>query len=179
MNVQVNDAREAIRRLAQAVLALVAGAAATNKLWRAVVFPQDDPPWLLIGALLIAFALPLTIWWRQAVRSKSSAVVERTVGLLAVVAGLTLLMFFGAWAGFLLTGPFAGPMSAEATIYFLALSALGSVGSLFLLWSPLLLDGQFFAPAFRRRAWMAGAAALPILFISAVAAGPRLGALFG
>ncbi len=133
--------------------------------------------WLMV-VLLISAALPVTIWWREASQSAASQMAELIASSIAALAGAATLIVASARIGFLLTGPYTGPMSAEATLFFLIGWSLAWLGSLLLLTAPLLLDAAFFPPKFRARAWKTLAVTVPAVALFALSVGARYDWLF-
>lgn len=173
----VNPWREALRRTTQGAMLLLSMPILLGNLRRVLLFPHEERPWLLLCVLPIVAAVPVAMWWREATGSRTSISFEIVVSAIAAVAGFSLFVVVVAWTGYLLSGPYTGPMSAEDTLLGLLICAIAGPGSLVLLLSPLLLDAAFFTPVFRKRAWWTVAVVLPVAVVIALRLGPNLIAL--
>lgn len=131
---------EAGRRLVQFLMVFIPFAVLLSMVWNILTFPQDAHPWLLVLALTVTAAVPISIWWRQFFPTRASSMFRRGVAVLAIVVGLAMFLACLAWIGFLLTGPYSGPMSAEATIYFGTIAVLGATWGLLLAFCMRFLD---------------------------------------
>src|SRR5687768_14311122 len=133
--------RTAFVRLAQFTLFAGTAIPLARQVGLLATFRQDERPWLAIVALAVGCALPVTIWWREHTGSRIATVAERVAASAASLVGGSLFVTFLLFAGWLFTGPYSGPMSAEATIFLLIIAFGTAFGGLLLVVAPLLLDG--------------------------------------
>lgn len=110
------------------------------QLWWVVVFPRDFHPYFRIVLCATAAGVPASIWMRDIRRSVVFHRIAAAIGFSARVVAAIFALLFAGWVGWLFTGPYSGPMSAEVTIISFSLGFVGCVASLALALEPLLID---------------------------------------
>jgi len=94
------------------------------------------------------------------------------VGWITQIAAAAFGMFCAGWTGWLFTGPYSGPMSAEAAFISLVAASTGCIAAILIAAEPFLLDQSRPRPSISGKR---STALIVLLYIFGCAVGLTLG----
>lgn len=159
-------------RAVQTLVFLPAAAYAVWCFWWIATFPRDSHPYVRLTLAVLIAAVPLSIWIRDISRSRVAHAFASSVRWTAVIGGVSFGLFCAAWTGWLFTGPYSGPMSAEATLFQFVAATVGCSVAVLIAVEPALLDQT--RPRIAR-----GCVRISVLALVGYAVGWTAGLIFG